>query len=74
MPFYELIKLGLILWLISPWTRGAYLVYRLVVRPLLRKYGGKIDMVYEEIADSARQAGAVVYSATTAQTMSHNQL
>ncbi|KAJ0408406.1 hypothetical protein P43SY_003132 [Pythium insidiosum] len=43
IPGYDLLKTLFLLWLMLPKTRGALLVYRGVLRPLLRQYEPWID-------------------------------
>jgi receptor expression-enhancing protein 1/2/3/4 len=47
-PFYYEIKILLILWLISPWTKGASAIYRNFVHPWLLKHENDIDFYLEQ--------------------------
>jgi hypothetical protein len=47
-PFYYEIKILLILWLISPWTKGASTIYRNFVHPWLLRHENDIDFYLEQ--------------------------
>ncbi|NWY06272.1 REEP4 protein, partial [Nothoprocta ornata] len=42
-PFYYEIKMAFVIWLLSPYTRGASLLYRKVVHPTLSRKEQEID-------------------------------
>ncbi|NWJ00621.1 REEP4 protein, partial [Crypturellus undulatus] len=43
-PFYYEIKMAFVIWLLSPYTRGASLLYRRVLHPALSRREQEIDM------------------------------
>uniref|UniRef100_A0A914YTD6 Receptor expression-enhancing protein n=1 Tax=Panagrolaimus superbus TaxID=310955 RepID=A0A914YTD6_9BILA len=47
-PFYYEIKIILIIWLISPWTKGASTIYRNFVHPWLLRHENDIDFYLEQ--------------------------
>mmetsp|Transcript_22769 Transcript_22769/g.50328 ORF Transcript_22769/g.50328 Transcript_22769/m.50328 type:complete len:214 (+) Transcript_22769:47-688(+) len=47
-PFYYPLKLGLLLWLFLPSSRGAIHIYRLVVHPILERNRPRIDSAIDE--------------------------
>uniref|UniRef100_A0A7E5A0B0 Receptor expression-enhancing protein n=1 Tax=Panagrellus redivivus TaxID=6233 RepID=A0A7E5A0B0_PANRE len=47
-PFYYEAKIVFILWLISPWTRGASLMYRNWIHPWLQQHEQDIDRYLEQ--------------------------
>lgn len=46
-PFYYHAKLGFLLWLMLPKTRGAMVLYKRFLKPLYNKFGRKVDNVFE---------------------------
>jgi receptor expression-enhancing protein 1/2/3/4 len=48
-PFYYEFKILLILWLISPWTKGSSAIYRNFVHPWLLKHENDIDFYLEQV-------------------------
>ena len=46
IPLYYELKLCAILWLIAPQTRGAQVLYKEVVHPLLHKYASQFDPTF----------------------------
>jgi len=67
-PFYFELKIILILWLVSPWTKGATILYRKWIHPTLMKHEEEIDRlllkVKAEVYSQAGNAGrkALVYA------------
>ena len=56
LPFFDLIKCGLFIWLFHSKTRGAEIIYLKAIRPVLMKFEGKIEKVskmVEQVSDSA---------------------
>ncbi|GLD93206.1 hypothetical protein PINS_up001798 [Pythium insidiosum] len=53
IPGYDLLKTFLLLWLMLPKTKGALLVYRGVLRPLLRQYEPWIDRQLQQVERKA---------------------
>uniref|UniRef100_A0AC34PUR9 Receptor expression-enhancing protein n=2 Tax=Panagrolaimus sp. JU765 TaxID=591449 RepID=A0AC34PUR9_9BILA len=47
-PFYYELKIIFVIWLISPWTKGASLMYRNWVHPWLMKHERDIDFYLEQ--------------------------
>jgi receptor expression-enhancing protein 1/2/3/4 len=55
-PFYYELKVIFVLWLLSPWTRGASILYKKWVHPLFMKHEEEIDMFLEQAkSESYRQ-------------------
>lgn len=46
-PFYFELKIVFILWLLSPWTKGASLIYRKFIHPTLIRHERDIDQYLE---------------------------
>lgn len=60
LPFYYPIKLAVLIWLVWPKTRGALVVYERLIKPLLKRFEGKIDeklRLVNEKADAAAKMG-----------------
>jgi len=57
-PFYYELKILLVIWLMSPVTRGANIVYRRFIHPNLVKYEPEIDL---QIAGVKDKVGSVFY-------------
>ncbi|KHN89042.1 Uncharacterized protein T19C3.4 [Toxocara canis] len=47
-PFYYEFKIIFVLWLLSPWTKGASILYRKWVHPMLTKHEREIDHILEQ--------------------------
>ena len=47
-PFYFQLKIVFIVWLLSPWTKGASILYRKWIHPTLSKHEGNIDAMLEQ--------------------------
>ncbi|VDK79393.1 unnamed protein product [Litomosoides sigmodontis] len=47
LPFYYELKILFVLWLLSPWTKGASILYRKWVHPTLTKHERDIDLLLE---------------------------
>ncbi|EFO25119.1 hypothetical protein LOAG_03363 [Loa loa] len=47
LPFYYELKIIFVLWLLSPWTKGASILYRKWVHPTLTKHEKDIDLLLE---------------------------
>uniref|UniRef100_F1LGI9 Receptor expression-enhancing protein n=1 Tax=Ascaris suum TaxID=6253 RepID=F1LGI9_ASCSU len=47
-PFYYELKIIFVFWLLSPWTKGASILYRKWVHPLLTKHEREIDQMLEQ--------------------------
>ena len=55
VPFYFAIKLGVLVYMFWPQTRGALKTYNLVVMPFLNQYQSKIDLAFSTIGLSAEE-------------------
>ena len=60
IPFYGLIKLGFLVWLVWPESRGALLAYENVVRPLLMKHEKQIDDTLADLNRKVDEARHIV--------------
>ena len=47
VPFYQLIKLLILIWLQNPIAQGALIVYISIVAPLKKKYSNQIDQIHD---------------------------
>ncbi|KAE9419993.1 hypothetical protein Angca_005691 [Angiostrongylus cantonensis] len=47
-PFYYQLKIVFIIWLLSPWTKGASILYRKWIHPTLCKHEQDIDAMLEQ--------------------------
>lgn len=57
-PFYYELKIVFVLWLLSPWTKGASILYRKWVHPLFMKHEQEIDHFLEQTkAETYNQVG-----------------
>ncbi|KAH7731774.1 receptor expression-enhancing protein 1 [Aphelenchoides avenae] len=55
-PFYYELKVIFVLWLLSPWTRGASILYKKWIHPLFMKHEEDIDAFLEQAkSESYRQ-------------------
>jgi receptor expression-enhancing protein 1/2/3/4 len=61
-PFYYEIKIILILWLISPWTKGASAIYRNFVHPWLLKHENDIDFYLEQAKTEGYNTAGLLFS------------
>jgi len=58
-PFYYELKIIFIVWLVSPWTKGATIMYRKWVHPSLIKHEDEIDRLLAKIKQEVyNQAGS----------------
>uniref|UniRef100_A0A0N5A8Z9 Receptor expression-enhancing protein n=1 Tax=Syphacia muris TaxID=451379 RepID=A0A0N5A8Z9_9BILA len=48
LPFYYELKIAFVLWLLSPWTKGASILYRKWVHPTLSRHEEDIDSMLEQ--------------------------
>lgn len=48
LPFYYELKIVFVLWLLSPWTKGASILYRKWVHPTLSRHEKDIDLMLEQ--------------------------
>lgn len=48
LPFYYELKILFVLWLLSPWTKGASILYRKWVHPTLSQHEKEIDAMLEQ--------------------------
>uniref|UniRef100_A0A0N4Z2E1 Receptor expression-enhancing protein n=1 Tax=Parastrongyloides trichosuri TaxID=131310 RepID=A0A0N4Z2E1_PARTI len=56
-PFYYETKVLFVFWMLSPWTKGASLLYKKWIHPFLSKHENEIDVMIEKAKDeSYRQA------------------
>jgi receptor expression-enhancing protein 1/2/3/4 len=56
-PFYYELKIIFVLWLLSPWTKGASILYRRWIHPLFQKHEDEIDTFLENAkSESYKQA------------------
>ena len=53
IPFYFYIKLVFFLWMMAPQTKGATIIYKMLLRPLLLKHRKRIDEIIAEVKGSA---------------------
>ena len=56
IPQYFLIKFILIIWLMSPTTRGACIVYKKALRPVFIKYKDQLQDGFNRVGDAGNQA------------------
>ena len=47
-PFYFQLKIVFVLWLLSPWTKGASILYRKWIHPMLSRHETTIDAMLEQ--------------------------
>lgn len=47
-PFYYQLKIVFVIWLLSPWTKGASILYRKWIHPTLSKHEEDIDALLEQ--------------------------
>jgi len=64
IPFYYLIKIVFLVWLMAPNTRGASLIYDNVVAPILNKYESNIDAAGARVQRSAQRVAGDVLDVT----------
>lgn len=60
VPLYGVIKLGFLLWLAWPESRGALKLYDTVVRPILMKHEKQIDDTLADLRSKVDEARSVV--------------
>lgn len=65
-PFYFILKTGVLLWLLSPTTRGASLLYRSLVHPTLTAREQEIDQLLANLAEQSYTLG-IRYAKVAAQ-------
>jgi receptor expression-enhancing protein 5/6 len=56
IPFYALLRVCFFVWMFLPTTQGATKIYSYVVKPLLSKYGDKIDATMGKMENFAFDA------------------
>lgn len=56
IPFYYYIKLGFFVWMMHPSTKGATVIYRMILKPLLEKHKDSIEKFIAEVKGSALDA------------------
>lgn len=52
-PFYYELKIMFVIWLLSPWTKGASILYRKWVHPTLSKHEREIDATLEHVKNES---------------------
>lgn len=62
MPFYYELKIIFVIWLLSPYTKGASFLYRRLIHPALTRHEPEID----EYIDRAKREG-LMYAKTLSQ-------
>ena len=62
MPFYYILKLGFVLWLQLPQTKGATTLYMSFIQPYVKQHEERIDLALEE---GMRRGGSTLKSLTT---------
>lgn len=62
MPFYYEVKIGFVLWLASPTTRGSSYIYRKIIHPYLQshedQFDAYLDKIWEHGYDVCRKLGS----------------
>ncbi|XP_031464800.1 receptor expression-enhancing protein 4-like, partial [Phasianus colchicus] len=53
LPFYYELKMAFVLWLLSPYTRGAGLLYRSFVHPTLSRNEKEIDLCIVRVREQS---------------------
>ena len=53
IPFYQLIKMLVLIWLQNPMTQGAKILYEKYLKPLTIKYKDQIDQVNKFLSEIA---------------------
>eukprot|EP00349_Pseudokeronopsis_sp_Brazil_P008122 CAMPEP_0202970110 /NCGR_PEP_ID=MMETSP1396-20130829/16081_1 /ASSEMBLY_ACC=CAM_ASM_000872 /TAXON_ID= /ORGANISM="Pseudokeronopsis sp., Strain Brazil" /LENGTH=166 /DNA_ID=CAMNT_0049698403 /DNA_START=78 /DNA_END=578 /DNA_ORIENTATION=+ len=56
IPFYHYIKLALFLWMMSPQTGGAQVIYKSVLRPVLLQHKDRIQKFIDDVKGEAMKA------------------
>lgn len=56
IPFYYWIKLGFFVWMMHPATKGATVIYRMILKPLLERNKDSIEKFINEVKGSALDA------------------
>jgi len=65
IPFYHLFKLGFLIYLYAPQTRGAQHIYKQFIEPVLNKYQGEIDRDVTRVRQEASSFTSSVASDNT---------
>eukprot|EP00808_Paulinella_micropora_P015809 g19358.t1 len=60
IPFYYLIKIGFLIWLMAPQTQGAIMLFKKVIEPNLGKVESKVDAVLKKGGEGMSSAAAAV--------------
>lgn len=55
LPFYYELKLVVLFWLLSPYTKGASYIYRKLIHPKLEEHESKIDQYLERVRQDSYQ-------------------
>ena len=55
IPYYFLIKMLFLIWLFSPTTRGAVLLYNTVIKDLFSQYSRKLDKLISNLIGESKQ-------------------
>eukprot|EP00195_Chlamydomonas_chlamydogama_P009571 CAMPEP_0202896114 /NCGR_PEP_ID=MMETSP1392-20130828/5176_1 /ASSEMBLY_ACC=CAM_ASM_000868 /TAXON_ID=225041 /ORGANISM="Chlamydomonas chlamydogama, Strain SAG 11-48b" /LENGTH=200 /DNA_ID=CAMNT_0049581353 /DNA_START=80 /DNA_END=682 /DNA_ORIENTATION=- len=53
IPYYYHLKFGFLVWLMAPNTKGAHVLYQKAVRPVLRRFQPKLDIIESKVATFA---------------------
>ena len=59
IPFYYLLKIVFLVYLMAPQTEGALKIWKKVIEPMLTKHEKKIDQALDKVQETAAQAGDV---------------
>lgn len=60
LPFYYPIKLGFLIFLFAPQTKGALKIYETAIKPILKKHMDTIDAGITRATEIGAKAGAIV--------------
>jgi len=60
IPFLSLVKIGFYVYLFHPKTKGALVIYKSFLRPMLSKYQDKIDENIKKVGEAAVKIGEEV--------------
>ncbi|KAG2220061.1 hypothetical protein INT45_007305 [Circinella minor] len=59
IPFYNEVKILIVLWITLPQTKGAIVVYADFIEPILKKHENRIDKAFIEIQEKGKQMASV---------------
>ena len=62
IPLYHFGKVCFLIYLFNPSTKGASMIYKKVIHPLLKQHKAKIDAILKEIHSIANEAKEAVNS------------